>query len=78
MNPYIDINNIDRTQQIEDAYHPTLEDIKADPHFYAELVNDLLYHWMYGTKETALMIMVKKDLMIKAGEQYTSQLDQLK
>lgn len=61
MNPYIDINNIDRSKQIEDDYSPTLQDIKEDPEFYAELVNDLMYHWMYGTRETPLMIMAKRN-----------------
>lgn len=55
MNPYLDINYIDRTDEIEKAYQPTLEEIKADPEFYAELINDLLFHWIYGTRETKLM-----------------------
>jgi hypothetical protein len=59
MNPYIDINGVDRYGEIETVYHPTLEDIKNDPEFYAELVNDLLFHWMYGTRETPLMVMAK-------------------
>jgi len=63
-NPYLDINNIDRSQEIDDAYAPTLEDIKQDPEFYAELVNDLMFHWMHGTRETALMIMAKKNYEI--------------
>ncbi len=53
-NPYIDANNIDRAKQIERAFAPTLEDIYDDPHFYAELVNDLMFHWVYGTQETKL------------------------
>lgn len=66
-NPYIDANRIDRTQQIEDAYAPTLEDIKNDPDFYAELVNDLMYHWVYGTRETRLMFSAKESLLISHG-----------
>ena len=44
MNYYIDINFKDRSQEIENVFQPTLEDIKNDPEFYAELVNDLIYH----------------------------------
>jgi len=54
-NPYIDNNNIDRSQEIEDMFQPTLEDIKNDPEFYAELVNDLMYHVKYGTGITQIM-----------------------
>ena len=54
MNPYLDINYVDRTDEIEKAYQPTFEEIKADPEFYAELINDLLFHWIYGTRETKL------------------------
>lgn len=64
MNVYIDINGIDRRKEVEDAFAPTLEDIKNDPEFYAELVNDLMYHWVYGTRETPLMVMAKKNLLI--------------
>jgi hypothetical protein len=64
MNVYIDIDGIDRLKQIEDSFVPTLEDIKNDPEFYAELVNDLMYHWIYGTRETPLMVMAKKNLLI--------------
>ena len=56
-NPYIDRNNIDRSQEIEDMFSPTLEDIKNDPEFYAELVNDLVFHVMYGTGTTQIMKM---------------------
>ena len=59
-NYYLDIDWKDRSQEIENAFSPTLEDIKNDPEFYAELVNDLLFHWMYGTKETPLMNVVKR------------------
>ena len=48
MNYYIDIDGNDRSQEIENAFAPTLEDIKNDPEFYAELVNDLMYHWKIG------------------------------
>ena len=64
MNLYIDIDGIDRSKQIEDAFTPTLDDIKDDPEFYAELVNDLMYHWVYGTRETPLMVMAKRNLLI--------------
>ncbi len=40
------------------------KDVKNDPEFYAELVNDLMYHWVYGTRETQLMIMAKNNLLI--------------
>ena len=56
-NPYIDINNIDRSQEIEEAFMPTLEDIKNDPEFYAELVNDLMFHISHGTGTTQIMQM---------------------
>jgi len=61
--PYIDLNYVDRTQEVEDAFEPTLEDIKNDPGFYAELVNDLLFHWVHGTRETPLMNMVKQNII---------------
>jgi len=51
----------DRSQEIENQFSPTLEDIRNDPEFYAELVNDLMYHWMYGTRETPLMVMAKNN-----------------
>lgn len=62
-NPYLDSNYVDRTKQIEESFEPTLEDIKNDPQFYAELVNDLLFHWMYGTRETPLMIRAKENML---------------
>lgn len=66
-NPYIDANNIDRAKQIEYAFAPTLEDIYNDPNFYAELVNDLMFHWVHGTKETKLMFSAKESLLIGQG-----------
>jgi hypothetical protein len=60
-NYYLDINWKDRTVEIENAFSPTLEDMKNDPEFYAELVNDLMYHWMYGTRETPLMNIAKRN-----------------
>jgi len=60
MNYYIDIDGKDRSLEIENAFTPTLDDIKNDPEFYAELVNDLLFHWVYGTRKTPLMNKVKK------------------
>jgi hypothetical protein len=62
MNYYIDIDGKDRSQEIENSFSPTLEDIKNDPEFYAELVNDLMYHWVHGTRETPLMNMVKQNM----------------
>jgi len=62
-NPYLDINYKDRTSEIEALYQPTLKDIKLDPEMYAELVNDLLFHWVYGTRETPLMNMVKEQMV---------------
>ena len=64
INPYIDLDYNDRTKQVEDAFAPTLEDIKNDPEFYAELVNDLMFHWLYGTRETPLMNMAKRSIKI--------------
>ena len=64
INPYIDLDYNDRTKQVEDAFAPTLEDIKNDPEFYAELVNDLMFHWLYGTRETPLMNMAKRNMKI--------------
>jgi hypothetical protein len=64
MNYYIDLNGKDRSQEIENAFSPTLEDIKNDPEFYAELVNDLMAHWMYGTFETPIMNMAKRNYKI--------------
>jgi len=63
MNPYLDLNYVDRTEQVEALYEPTLEDIKRDPQFYSELINDLMFHWVYGTRETELMNMAKKNLL---------------
>lgn len=67
MNPYIDINGIDRTKEIESDFTLTLQDVKEDPEFYAELVIDLMAHWMYGTKETPLMVMAKRNYQIGMG-----------
>jgi hypothetical protein len=68
MNPYLDLNYVDRTDEVEAMYEPTLEDIKRDPHFYAELVNDLMFHWVHGTRETPLMNGAKKGLLSKTGQ----------
>ena len=57
--PYIDANNVDRTQEIEKAFWSTLEDIKNDPFYYAELVNDLLFFYLHGTSQTPLMTSIK-------------------
>jgi hypothetical protein len=62
-NPYLDANYVDRTDEIEAAFAPILDDIGRDPQFYAQLVNDLLYHWIHGTRETALMNMVKENIL---------------
>lgn len=66
-NPYIDIDGVDRSSEIENAFTPTLEDIQNDPSFYAELVNDLMFHWMYGTRETLSMVMAKRNYQIGKG-----------
>jgi hypothetical protein len=71
-NPYLDTYFVDRTEEIEALYKPTLEDIKRDPEFYADLVNDLLFHWLYGTKETPNMVMVKKSLEKKLDEIFSN------
>jgi hypothetical protein len=67
MNPYLDLNYVDRTNEVEAAFQPTLEDIKSDPQFYAELVNDLMFHWVYGTRETKLMNLAKENMVIGNG-----------
>ncbi len=66
-NPYIDINFVDRSKEVEEQFAPTLEDIKNDPEFYAELVNDLMWHWVHGTRETPLMVMAKQNMLIGLG-----------
>ena len=68
INPYLDINYKDRTSEIEELYIPTVIDIKQDPEMYAELVNDLLFHWIYGTRETPLMVMVKNKMVGKMAD----------
>lgn len=67
MNYYIDINYKDRSREVENAFLPTLEDIKNDPEFYAELVNDLMYHWVFGTRETPMMNLARQNMLIGAG-----------
>lgn len=64
MNNYLDINFVDRSKQVKEAFIPTLEDIKDNPQFYAELVNDLMFHWVYGTRETSTMISAKNSLLL--------------
>lgn len=59
-NPYVDVNGVDRSNEIDFAFETTLAAMKCDPSFYAELLNDLLYHYLHGTKETPMMLMVKK------------------
>ena len=65
MNTYLDINYQDRTEEIEELFEPTLNSIKRDPETYAQLVNDLLFHWMYGTRETELMVDAKQKTKIR-------------
>lgn len=62
-NPYLDINWVDRTEEIEARFSSTLDDIKRDPELYAELVNDLLFHWIHGTRETPIMNMFKSGVV---------------
>jgi len=62
-NPYIDMSYIDRTSEIEARFKKTVDDMKRDPELYAELVNDLLYHWIYSTRETLVMNMFKQDIL---------------
>lgn len=66
-NYYLDIDWKDRSKEVEDAFSPTLEDIKNDPEFYAELVNDLIYHWVYGTRETPMMNLARQNMLIGVG-----------
>ena len=62
-NPYLDMNWQDRTEEISSRFAKTVDDIKRDPELYAELVNDLLYHWIHGTRETLMMNMFKQDIL---------------
>jgi hypothetical protein len=62
MNPYVDINYKDRTEDILSMFKPTLEDIKNNPDMYAELVNDLMFHWVFATRETRLMNKIRKQM----------------
>ena len=64
-NPYVDMSYIDRTSEIEARFKKTVDDMKRDPELYAELVNDLLYHWIYSTRETLTMNMFKQDILTK-------------
>ena len=61
--PYLDMNWVDRTAEIEARFQPTLDDMKRDPELYAETFNDLLFHWIYGTRETAMMNLFKSDIL---------------
>jgi len=63
----VDINFVDRSKEVEEQFAPTLEDIKNDPEFYVELVNDLMWHWVHGTRETPLMVMAKQNMLIGLG-----------
>lgn len=62
MNPYLDINYKDRSEEIENMFGPTLEEIKADPEKYARLINELMFHWMFGICESKLMWEFRKSL----------------
>lgn len=64
-NPYLDINYVDRSNEIDQLFEKTVDDIKRDPQLYAELVNDLMFHWVYGTRETRVMNMAKDILLNK-------------
>jgi hypothetical protein len=64
-NPYLDLNYVDRSNEIDQLFEKTVDDIKRDPSLYAELVNDLLFHWVYGTRETRVMNMAKDILLNK-------------
>lgn len=75
MNPYIDINGVDRTNEIEELFLPTVEDIHSDPQFYAELVNDLMFHWVYGTRETQMMVIAKKNLVNKRTDELDEEMN---
>jgi hypothetical protein len=64
-NPYIDKNGVDRTDEIENEFLPTLHDLQNDPKLFAFLVNDLLYYYVHGTGETPLMDLVKNHMFVK-------------
>lgn len=59
-NPYVDANGVDRSNEIEFAFETTKAAMMCDPAFYAELLNDFLFQYLHGTKETPTMQMVKK------------------
>lgn len=59
-NPYVDANGVDRSNEIEFAFENTKAAMTCDPDFYAELLNDFLFQYIHGTKETPMMQMVKK------------------
>jgi hypothetical protein len=63
VSPYLDMNWQDRTEEIESRFAKTVDDMRRDPELYAELVNDLLYHWIHGTRETPTMNMFKSDIL---------------
>ena len=65
MNPYLDINYVDRTDLVQELFEPTLDELKKDPEFYAELVNDLMMHWVFGTRETKIMNSAKQSFFNK-------------
>jgi hypothetical protein len=64
-NPYLDLNYVDRSNEIDQLFEKTVDDIQRDPKLYAELVNDLMFHWVYGTRETRVMNMAKDILLNK-------------
>jgi hypothetical protein len=69
MNPYLDINYRDRTQEIEDMFRHTLEEVKNDPKKYSQLINDLMFHWMFGICETKLMWEYRQSMNTKIDNQ---------
>ena len=69
MNPYLDINYKDRTEEIENMFGPTLEEVKNNPEKYTQLINDLMFHWMFGICETKLMWEYRQSMNTKIDNQ---------
>ncbi len=64
-NPYTDNNWKDRTAEVEAMTDSVLKDLANDPHYFAELVADMFFHWKHNTHETPLMLMFAESVDIK-------------
>jgi hypothetical protein len=70
-NPYLDSDFKDLTKDAERLSQSVLVDIHNDPHYYAELVSDLYFHWKHNTFETPLMTDFHTAVLIKQAERLT-------